>query len=79
MIMARPTRTKKLPPGIYQAHIDSLTHDGRGVSRIDGKTVFIDGALPGEEVQFVYTDTHRDYDEGKVETILHASPGRESV
>jgi 23S rRNA (uracil1939-C5)-methyltransferase len=74
--MARQSRLKKLPQGTFQARIDAFTHDGRGVARVDGKAVFIDGALPGEEVDFVYTDTHRDYAEGKVETVLRASPGR---
>lgn len=32
--------------------IDSLDQEGRGVARCDGKTIFIDGALPGETVEF---------------------------
>jgi 23S rRNA (uracil1939-C5)-methyltransferase len=31
--------------------IDSLDLEGRGVARIDGKVVFVDGALPGERVE----------------------------
>lgn len=30
------------------ALVESLDHDGRGVAHVEGKTVFIDGALPGE-------------------------------
>ncbi|HCS65317.1 MAG TPA: 23S rRNA (uracil(1939)-C(5))-methyltransferase RlmD, partial [Cellvibrio sp.] len=30
--------------------IDRLSHDGRGVASLDGKTIFIDGALVGEKV-----------------------------
>ena len=29
-----------------------LAHDGRGVARVDGKAVFIEGALPSERVRF---------------------------
>jgi 23S rRNA (uracil1939-C5)-methyltransferase len=74
--MSRFSRHKKLPQGAFETRIDSFTHDGRGVARVDGKPVFIDGALPGEKVSFVYTDIRRDYAEGKVETVLEPAPGR---
>jgi len=32
--------------------VESLDQEGRGVARHDGKTIFIDGALPGECVEF---------------------------
>ena len=35
-----------MPTGI----IESLDHEARGVTRLDGKTIFVDGALPGERV-----------------------------
>jgi len=40
-----------------------LAHDGRGVARIDGKAVFIDGALPGERVRFRVIKRRRQLDE----------------
>ena len=39
-------------PAIREALVESLDHDGRGVSHVDGKTIFIEGALPGERVSF---------------------------
>jgi len=69
-------RKKPVPSEPVRAVIDSFTHDGRGVGRVDGKPVFIDGALPGEEVSFIYTDIRRDYAEGKVAAVLTAAPGR---
>ncbi|WP_399360110.1 TRAM domain-containing protein [Thiohalobacter thiocyanaticus] len=72
--MAR--RRKSLPADPVPAHIESLSHDGRGVARLDGKAVFIDGALPGEDVDFIYTGRHRNYDEGRIEQIRQASPDR---
>ena len=67
---------KKLPPDPVTAGIESLTHDGRGVARVDGKVVFIDEALPGETVEFVYTDSRREYAEGKVVKLLTRAPQR---
>ena len=36
-----------------EQHIDitGLSHDGAGVGRLDGKVVFVDGALPEEKVR----------------------------
>jgi len=50
--------------------IGSLSQDGRGVARIDGKTVFVDGALPGETVRVQRTRKHRRYDEARVVEVL---------
>lgn len=61
---------------LTQAEIINLSHDGRGIAKIDGKTVFIRGALPGEQVEFKYTNLHAKFDEGHVTTILTASPDR---
>ena len=75
--MGRRRRSgKKLPQGSFEAHIESLSHDGRGVTHVSGKTVFIHGALPGEKVTFNYSRVQRRYDEGVVEEILQASSQR---
>jgi 23S rRNA (uracil1939-C5)-methyltransferase len=59
-----------------RAGIASFAHDGRGVAHADGKAVFVDGALPGEEVTFTYTEMHRDYAEAKVQQVITPSPQR---
>lgn len=61
---------------LMEARIESLTLDGLGVARVEGKTVFIDGALPGEAVTFRYTSHKARHDEGKVETVITPSPDR---
>lgn len=59
-----------------QTKIESLSHDGRGVAHIDGKATFIENALPGEEITFIYTRRHNKFDEAKTVEILSASADR---
>lgn len=56
--------------------ITDLSHEGRGIARINGKTVFIQDALPGEIALIQITKKHRQYDEAKATMILNASPDR---
>lgn len=58
------------------ATIEKFSHDGRGIARILGKTVFIEGALPEEKVVFKYTRVKSDYDEGQVVSVLTPSMHR---
>ena len=74
--MARRNRRNKLPLELVETQIESLSHDGRGVARIEGKTVFIDGGLGGERVRFRYSKKHSKYDEGRVVEVLSSSPDR---
>lgn len=59
-----------------EVDITNLTHDGRGVAHIDGKAVFVTGALPGERVRIALTKRSRSFDEAKVEQLLTRSPDR---
>ncbi len=53
-----------------------MSHDGRGVVHVDGKAVFVDGALPGEEVELQYTLVKRKFDEAKVVEVISAAADR---
>ena len=53
-----------------------LAHDGRGIARLDGKTVFVDGALPTERVRLRVFKRRRSFDEALLVEILAASPDR---
>ena len=59
-----------------ETEITDLSHDGRGVAHVNGKTVFVKGALAGEHVRLRFTGKHRHYDEATVEEVLRASPER---
>jgi len=56
--------------------IVDLIHDGRGLGRPDGKACFIDGALPGETVEFRRHNHKRNYDEGHLVNVINASASR---
>ena len=60
---------------VLEADITDLSHDGRGVAHIDGKAVFVTGALAGERVRLRFTGKHRHYDEAVVEEVLQAVAG----
>lgn len=74
--MSRRSRKPRLPVDPVVTSIESLSHDGKGVAHIDGKTIFIDGALPGEKVEFIYTSKRKSFDEGRVSKIITASADR---
>lgn len=63
-------------PFMHEVDITDLSHDGRGIARIDGKAVFVSGALPGERVRLRVAARHRHFDEARVEDVLVRSPLR---
>lgn len=65
-----------LPATAQSATVSALSHDGRGIAKLGGKTLFIEDALPGEEVSFRILRRHRDYDEARVVEVLKPSPER---
>jgi len=61
---------------VQEADIVDLAHDGRGVARVDGKAVFVDGALPSEHVSLRIHKRRRHMDEAGLVEVLAASPDR---
>jgi 23S rRNA (uracil1939-C5)-methyltransferase len=56
--------------------IESLDHEGHGVARAGGKVVFVDGALPGEEVSFRIRRRRPTFESAETQAVLKASPYR---
>lgn len=69
-------RRKKVSQVPFEATITDITHDGRGVAHIDGKVVFVNGALPDEVVMAQYVKNRKDYDEAKTLEVIKASADR---
>lgn len=53
--------------------IESLDLNGQGVAHVDGKVVFVDGALPGEKVEIEITRRKKSFDKATVTRILKPS------
>ncbi len=69
-------RKQKLPQELVSLTIDSMSHEGRGVARLEGKTVFVDGALSGETVEAKYTNCRSSFDEVTTVNVLAPSSQR---
>ena len=74
--MSKRRNRKSIPSTPVAAKIESFAHDLRGVTHVNNKAVFVDGALPGEEVEFVYTDIRRDFAEARIERVITPAPNR---
>lgn len=58
------------------AVVQDMTIEGRGLVTVDGKRVFIDGAITGESVGFRRLRRHRDYDEAELLGVDVPAAGR---
>lgn len=59
--------------------IDSLDAEGRGVARnAEGKVVFVEGALPGEEVDFQVLRKKSSFEIGRLTRVLGGSSSRQT-
>ncbi|HSF71573.1 MAG TPA: TRAM domain-containing protein, partial [Methylotenera sp.] len=61
---------------ILTATIESLDQEGRGVAHVDGKTIFIDGALPNELVRYQSQQIKPSYEVAKTIQVLKQSNQR---
>jgi len=59
-----------------EVDVVDMTHDGRGVARVEGKAVFVAGALPGERVRMLVEVRKKHFDEGRCLQVLQPSPDR---
>lgn len=59
------------------ATIHSLDNEGRGITRsAEGKAVFVEGALPGEEVDYTVVRKKKTYEQAEIRQIVRPSSQR---
>ena len=73
--MSRRGRRKKLPEP-RQVTIEAMSHEGRGIARVNGKTQFVFGALTGETVLAQVVKTTRNFDQATTLEVITPSAQR---
>jgi len=70
-------KRRRVPLEPVEVEINDLSHEGRGAGRVDGKVIFVHGALPGEQVSARLTGRNRRFDEAV--TLAVEVPSAERV
>lgn len=65
---------KLLPPQLLE--VVDLSLEAQGIAKLDGRAIFIDGALPGETVEAQLLNKRKGVQEAKLVQIVKASPDR---
>ncbi len=60
----------------YEIKIENLGNNGEGIGRINGYTIFVEGALPQETVRVLMVKVKKHYGYGKLLEILNPSVNR---
>jgi len=74
MAARQRTRVQKKEPVLLTT--TKLSHEGRGIAHHEGKVVFVDGALAGEEVLVRFTGNRSSYAEAETLEVRVASADR---
>ncbi len=61
---------------IYEMYVEDIGIHGEGIGKIDGYTVFVEGALPDEHIKVLIVKTKKQFGYGKLLEILQKSPKR---
>lgn len=61
-----------MPVGV----IESLDHEARGITRLEGKAIFVEGALPGELVEYASYRRKPNYEQAHLVRVIKSVPAR---
>jgi 23S rRNA (uracil1939-C5)-methyltransferase len=76
MSSSTPASTRPRPGTELDLRVDALAYGGRGVARLDGYVVFVQGAIPGDRVRARVTKSKRAYAEARAVEVVEPSPDR---
>lgn len=62
--------------GLYEAEITGMTLDGNGICRVDGFTMFVPLAAPGDRIRLKAVKLQKNYGFGIIDQVLTPSPAR---
>ena len=60
----------------FQVEISDIAFGGKGLVRINGMAVFVDQAVPGDQVLIRITRKKKNYAEARIIELLKSSPDR---
>ena len=66
----------RLTPGESPVLIESLDHEGRGITHVNGKVIFVEDALPGELVEYSSYQRKPSFEQAFATKIIKASSQR---
>ncbi|MEO0001238.1 MAG: rRNA ((1939)-C(5))-methyltransferase RlmD [Bacteroidota bacterium] len=70
---------KKKNPVLTSVQVESYAAGGKSIARVDGKAVFIEGAVPGDVVDVRLSKNKKDWAEGKAIRFQSYSADRETA
>ncbi|HET7031528.1 MAG TPA: 23S rRNA (uracil(1939)-C(5))-methyltransferase RlmD [Casimicrobiaceae bacterium] len=74
--MSAPTAAPHGPATAATVTVASLDQEGRGIARVEGKAIFVEGALPGEVVTIATLKRKPTYELARAAAIIKANPAR---
>ena len=72
----RSNRFRSRKKDLVEVTIEGMSHEGRGIGRINSKIAFVEGALPGELVTATYQTDRSQFSELKTIEVVEPSPDR---
>ena len=75
-IIFAAVRKKKNVTILKDIAITDYAAEGKALAKIDGKVIFVSGAVPGDVADIMLTKNKKDWAEGRVQQITEYSPNR---